>query len=253
MSNNKNITKYQFLLLSVIGLIILMAVITGLWYFISPRLHEFNETLPFFLLSALRIFFVILIIGTVLVLLTSIFEKNFLIANFAVKLFIKIVYPIVIFLGSILGMSKAELGESFIKVNDSLVRALKPKYKAEDVIILLPHCLQDTDCPIRITVDVKNCKNCGKCTIGKILEIANQYNISVFVATGGTLARRIIAEQKPKLIVAVACYRDLVSGIQDAFPIKTFGIINERPFGPCVNTTVSIKEIKSTLKKVIKH
>ncbi len=252
MLKNKQITKYYFLLLSVIGLILLMVVITGLWYFISPRLHEFNEALPFFLLSVLRIFFIILTIGTILVLLTSILEKNFLIANFAVKLFIKIVYPIVLLLGSILGISKSALGESFIKVNDSLVRALKPKYKPEDVIVLLPHCLQDTECTIRITVDVNNCKNCGKCTIGKILEITNNFGVSTFVATGGTLARRIITKQKPKLIVAVACYRDLVSGIQDAFPIKTFGIMNIRPYGPCVNTTVDTSEIESTLKKVIK-
>ncbi len=252
MPKNKKITKYHFLLLSVIGLVLLMAVSTALWYFISPRLHEFNDALPFFLLSTLRIFFVILIIGTVLVLLTSIFEKNFLIANFAVKLFIKIVYPIVVFLGSLLGFSKEALGESYIKVNDSLVRALKPRYNPDDVIILLPHCLQNTDCSIRITVDVNNCKNCGKCTIGKILEIANNFGVEVFVATGGTLARRIITEQKPKLILAVACYRDLVSGIQDAYPINTFGIMNIRPFGPCVNTGVDTDEIETTLKRVIK-
>jgi len=251
--SNKKVTKYWFLILSVISLLLLMAVITGLWYFISPRLHEFNETLPFFLLTSLRVFFLILIIGTILVLLTSIFEKNFLIANFAVKLFIKIVYPIVIFLGSIFGISRAKLAESFIKVNDSLVRALHPKYKSEEVIILLPHCLQNTECSYRITVDINNCRNCGKCTIGKILSIASNYNVSVFVATGGTLARRIIAEQRPKLIIAVACYRDLVSGIKDAFPIKTFGIMNQRPYGPCINTSVDVNEIRSTLDKVIRN
>ena len=251
MENNKTASKGLFLWLSVFSLISLMAVVTALWYFISPRLHEFHYTLPLVFLSGLRIFFLILIIGTILVLLTATFEKNFLIAKFAVKLFIQIVYPISLLFGKTFRIPKSRIGESFIKVNDSLIRALKPKYKHSEVLILLPHCLQNTDCSIRITVEPKNCKRCGKCDIGAILEVAEEYNVDVAVATGGTLARRIVLEKRPKLIIAVACYRDLVSGIQDAFPIKTFGILNIRPQGPCINTKVEVEKIRNSLKKIV--
>jgi len=251
MPDNNQVSKAYFLWFSVLSIILLMILVTGLWYFISPRLHEFNNALPFFLLSSLRIFFFLVIIGTILVLLTSVFEKNFLIANFAVKLFILIVYPIVMLLCLLLRISKEKINESFISVNDSLVKALKPRYKSKNVIILLPHCLQDTSCKLRITVEPNNCQRCGKCTIGKILEIAEEFDVKVFIATGGTIARRIVAQQKPKLIIAVACYRDLVSGVQDAFPIKTYGILNIRPNGPCVDTTVKVEAIEKTLQNVI--
>ncbi|MBC8525403.1 MAG: DUF116 domain-containing protein [Candidatus Cloacimonetes bacterium] len=251
MKNNKTASKGLFLWLSVFSLISLMAVVTALWYFISPRLHEFHYTLPLVFLSGLRIFFLILVIGTILVLFTSVFEKNFLIAKFAVKLFIQIVYPISLLFGKIFRIPKSRIGESFIKVNDSLIRALKPKYKPSEVLILLPHCLQNTSCPIRITVEPKNCKRCGNCDIGAILEVAEEYNVDVAVATGGTLARRIVLEKRPKLIIAVACYRDLVSGIQDAFPIKTFGILNIRPQGPCINTKVEVEKIRNSLKQIV--
>ena len=251
MANNKVIGKGLFLWLSTFSLIGLMVIVTGLWYFISPRLHEYNVALPFVLLSMLRIFFLILVVGTILVFLTSVFEKNFLVANFAVKLFIRFMYPICIFAGRIFRISKAKIGESFVSVNDSLIKALKPKYKSSDVLILLPHCLQDTSCPIRITVTPENCKRCGNCNIGDISKLAEEFNVDIAIATGGTLARRIILEKKPKLIIAVACYRDLVSGIQDVFPIKTFGILNIRPQGPCINTRVDMQRIRQALDKVI--
>lgn len=184
--------------------------------------------------------------------MTSLFEKNFLIANLAVKLFIVIVYPMVMILSSILHFSKEKINESFVSVNDSLIKALTPRCKPSEVIILLPHCLQDTSCKLRITVDPNNCRRCGKCTIGSILSLAEQYKVEVFIATGGTIARRIIQQTRPKLIIAVACYRDLVSGIQDVFPLKTFGILNILPHGPCVDTTVEVGKIEEALRKVVK-
>lgn len=252
MQNSKPISKGYFLWFSIIALLILMTLVTALWYFISPRLHEFNPTFPFLLLSALRVFFLLLIIGTILVLLTSIFETNFLVANLAVKLFIVIVYPLVLLLSKIVRFPKAKIMESFVSVNDSLVKALNARFKSKDVIILLPHCLQNTSCALRITVNPNNCKRCGKCTIGAILSLAEEYNVQVFIATGGTIARRIIRQTRPKLIIAVACYRDLVTGIQDVFPLKTIGILNLRPHGPCVDTSVHVGDIRDALRKFIK-
>ena len=53
------------------------------------------------------------------------------------------------------------------------------------------------------------------------------------------------------MVIAVACERDLVSGIYDAFPLRVFGVFNDRVNGPCVNTDVSIEQIKETLGKLI--
>jgi len=70
--------------------------------------------------------------------------------------------------------------------------------------------------------------------------MSSQYHVQISVATGGTLARKIVVEKKPEIIIGVACERDLTSGIQDSYPIPVFGILNERPFGPCYDTDVNL-------------
>jgi len=243
--------KDLFVTLSTVSLIIMMIITTLLWWFISPRLHEISGFLAGLSLTLLRFFYIVLILGTTLVYLTCYLEKNFLIANFAVATFIKVLFPVSIFLGKIFGFSKDKIRESFVHVNNSFVKALRKRFKPEDVIILLPHCLQNTDCDIRITFDINNCADCGKCKITQLKKISQKYNIHIAIATGGTLARKIIVENKPKLIIAVACQRDLVSGIQEVYPIPTYGILNDRPFGPCFNTSVAIESIDRSLRNLI--
>jgi uncharacterized protein len=72
--------------------------------------------------------------------------------------------------------------------------------------------------------------------------------VGLAVATGGTLARRIIVERRPKIIIAVACERDLSSGIQDSYPMPVFGITNHRPYGPCYDTDVDLERVEEALK-----
>ena len=125
--------------------------------------------------------------------------------------------------------------------------------KPEDILILLPHCLQNTDCPYKITGNIDNCKRCGLCPIDHLLDIRDQYHTKMFVATGGTLARRIVHQVKPKMVIAVACERDLSSGILDIKKIPVVGILNERPNGPCMNTRVSVKDIEETIQFFIQE
>jgi hypothetical protein len=61
------------------------------------------------------------------------------------------------------------------------------------------------------------------------------------------LARRIIVENRPEAIVAVACELDLTSGIQDSYPIPVIGILNDRPNGPCFNTKVDIDKVRDAI------
>ena len=245
--------KELFLILSAISLFLMMVITTLLWWFISPRLHEIHNVLAQLSLTILRIFYLLLVVASVLVFLTSTFERNFLVANFAVHIFIKIMYPVTVFMGSIFGIDRAKIRESFVYVNNSFVKALNKKFKASEILILLPHCLQHTSCGVRITIDIENCKHCGNCNIGDLVELASKYQVQIAIATGGTLARRIVIKNKPKFIIAVACQRDLVSGLQDVFPIPVYGVFNQRPEGPCINTKVSISTIEFALKHIIEE
>ena len=57
-----------------------------------------------------------------------------------------------------------------------------------------------------------------------------------------------MVQARPKLIVAVACERDLSSGIQDTHPLPVFGVINERPNGPCLDTFVNIRRLEAAIR-----
>ncbi|MDA8164057.1 MAG: DUF116 domain-containing protein [Desulfobacteraceae bacterium] len=159
--------------------------------------------------------------------------------------------PLMTLLGRALGISKDRIRSSFIKVNNELVAAKHGRYAPHELLLLMPHCLQRSACPIRLTYDITNCKRCGKCPITGLLDLSEKYGIHLAIATGGTIARRIVVQKRPRLILAVACERDLASGIQDTYPLPVFGILNERPFGPCYNTKVPLDHLEEAVRRFL--
>jgi hypothetical protein len=81
--------------------------------------------------------------------------------------------------------------------------------------------------------------------------MAEQRGSHFAVATGGTLARQIVRQYRPKAIIAIACERDLISGIQDIFPLPVLGLLNERPYGPCFNTQVDMAALQKLYNTLI--
>ena len=51
--------------------------------------------------------------------------------------------------------------------------------------------------------------------------------------------------------MAIACERDLTSGIQEVAEIPVIGIINERPEGPCCNTRVDLNKVEEAIRYFI--
>ena len=145
---------------------------------------------------------------------------------------------------------RSNIANKFLKYNNERVlKNIKDK-KINKVLILLPHCLQKYSCPLKITSSIENCKKCGQCVIRDFLKIKSEFPVEVKVATGGTLARKHIKDTRPDLVMAVACKRDLVSGIHDAYPVNVYGIFNEIPNEPCIDTTVSIQKVREFLKEI---
>lgn len=159
--------------------------------------------------------------------------------------------PILTAVGKLVGFNREEVQHAFVAVNNQFVLAqCRNGRPPRSILLLMPHCLQDKDCTVKITYRVENCKRCGKCRIKDLLELTEKYGVDLAVATGGTVARRIVIEKRPDLIIAVACERDLTSGIQDTAPLPVYGIFNERPFGPCLNTQVSIDRVEAVIREV---
>jgi hypothetical protein len=166
---------------------------------------------------------------------------------------IKLLLPLMIILARVFGISKERVRNSFIKVNNELVLGEGKSYKPHEVLLLLPHCLQSSACSHRLTYDIHNCKRCGQCPVAGLLALSEAYGVHLAIATGGTIARRIVVRTRPKLILAVACERDLSSGIQDTYPLPVFGILNDRPNGPCLDTLVPLDQMEKALRHFLRR
>ena len=166
--------------------------------------------------------------------------------NFLRGIVLKILYPAMMLAGAFLKSKRERFQIFIIKLNNRLVRG--GSYRAGTLLLLLPHCLQTTECEVRITHNIMNCKRCRKCGISDLIKISEDNKLRLFVATGGTIARRIIKEARPEAIIAVACERDLSSGLVDTYPLPVIGILNERPCGPCVDTSVDLSKVSEAIK-----
>lgn len=164
---------------------------------------------------------------------------------------LKVLYPLLMLFGAFLKSKRTQFQAYIIKLNNLLV--MRNSIKLKRILLLLPHCIQNSKCDVRLTFDVYKCRRCGSCKIKDLIEFTENYSISIAIATGGTIARKVVKELRPDAIVAVACERDLSSGIVDTFPIAVIGILNERPFGPCIDTTVSLQKVEDAIKWFINH
>lgn len=162
---------------------------------------------------------------------------------------LRVVFPIIQLIGRLLGLSKQDIRSSFIKVNNDMVLKECGRYRPDQLLLLMPHCIQSSKCKLRLTYDIFNCKRCGKCPVAGLIKMAEHYGVHLAIATGGTLARRIVKQRRPSLIIATACERDLTSGIQDTYPLPVYGVLNQRPHGPCMDTLVALDQIEAALRR----
>lgn len=213
-------------------LIILVASFFFL-YLIYPRLQQINPWLPGIILVSSVVFFALLLIWLILVAVTVITGRNFLLWFIRKSYLINFFFHVSVRLGEKLGISRDRMSNSFIKVNNGLQKFICRMTGSENLLILLPRCL---------SADVKK----------TIQEICKKYHCRAFIATGGDSARRIIKEMRPLAVIGIACERDLVSGIEDTTrKIPVIGIENKRPEGPCKNTSVDVELFERTLSSLL--
>ena len=252
-TEEKNTPPRKRLFVSLMGLtcLIVVAVIFLIWWIPNRGLANIHPNLPHIVGIIMMALSGVAILGTGLLVLTTALGKDIFFTRFMRLVVIKFLLPVIEFVGRLMGVDKDKIRQSFIAMNNSLVISQRQKVKPDRVLVLLPHCIQLFDCEIKVTGDINKCVLCGRCDIKGLVEISRKYNIDISVATGGTLARKVIVEKRPKLVLAVACERDLTSGIKDCYPLPVIGILNERPFGPCFNTIVDVSKIDAALSQVL--
>ena len=136
--------------------------------------------------------------------------------------------------GELFGVARDWTGNAAVRVYDRLAWARERKVSASELLILVPRCL-------------------SRASLDGVLEIAKRYDVAAFVATRGQLARRVIRERRPRAVVAVACERDMVSGLHDvAGRIPVLGLTMQLPNGPCKDASIDIAQMEQFVKKYLR-
>lgn len=243
--------KRLFLALILASLTLAIVTSYGVWVVSLPGLANISSYLPVILGTLLAAVILAAICGIVGILLAILGFRTLGIFQGLAWSAIHLLFPLAIFIGKIFDVDKERIERSFIEVSNHLIKQKQIIVSPAKLLIMTPHCLQQEACPYKITRNVSNCRRCGQCQIGALSDLAEKYGVHLAVVTGGTLARKVIKSIRPHAVLAIACERDLTSGIQDVFPMPVIGVLNKRPFGPCCNTQVDLALVEQAINSFL--
>ncbi len=196
-------------------------------YLILPRMREIHPYLGIATVAFAGVFIMLSSLWLLTLGLSMATGRAILVGRVSRRLVLHFMNPFLLRLAHLCGYSKDRVGHSFIKLNNALAGAVAKK--TDRTIVLLPRCLRK---------DVRQ----------NVLEVAEKYGVSAYTVGGGEQARKVVAEEKPEAVVAVACERDLAAGIRDTSPVIVIvGIPNVRREGPCRNTEVDVEAFEEAL------
>ena len=219
-----------FLTLAGCAVLIMLAALELGWYLAKPRVEQISVPLSHLLeWSALSLIVLFVLLATLETILLLKFRRSLMPYIWAEKLLLSLLSKAV-WLGAKFGISRDRVGNSFIKAHNLMLKSHAGALRADTFLILLPRCLE------------KNARR-------QVVERANGRAVQIVTAAGGEEARKAIRQYKPSLILAIACERDLISGIRDvAEKIPVLAVPNKRPEGPCKNTQVYLEDLDEALK-----
>ena len=117
-----------------------------------------------------------------------------------------------------------------IDVYNTLAERRRRRVGKGELLVLIPRCL-------------------SKQALDGVLSIAGRYEVPVFVATRGQLARRVIRERRPRAVVAVACERDMMTGLRDvAGKLPVLGLTMQLPNGPCRDAVLDLPQMEEWVR-----
>ena len=143
------------------------------------------------------------------------------------------------------------IDKQVVSLNNLIVKLKKKKCPPEGLLILFPHCLQNTKCKQNIKNDLSECKRCGKCKVKNLIELSEKYGVSIAVASGGRLALERVKAKEVRGVVAIACEKELRIGIMASIPKDVIAVPNARPNGYCKDTDVYLDEVEKAVERFV--
>ena len=202
-------------------------------FLLAPRLAQLAPWLPRALYAALGVVVALALGWLALIGLSYLTGRALLPERLAERgPFLKSMY-LAARAGELCGVQRDWTGHASVVVFDRLAWARARKVAPNELLILIPRCLSRT-------------------ALDGVLDIAKRYNVAAFVATRGQLARRAIRERRPRAVVAVACERDMVSGLHDvAGKIPVLGLTMTLPNGPCKDAALDLAKMEEFVRKFV--
>ena len=218
-----------FFILATVMILIFGLILSAGLYLIKPRIDQFNPVA----MDLIEWFVIVAVISFLVLTLTAgislfKFRRSFFPYKWLAK-FVLGLLPKAVWLGSKIGISRDRVGNSFIKLNNLITKSCADKLDADRLLVLLPRCLK-------------------KEARSHIMDKLQGKAFKVLTVSGGEEAREAIKQCRPTLILALACERDLMSGLKDvAEKVPVLAVPNKRPEGPCKNTDIRMAELEDAL------
>ena len=223
----------RYFLFTAIGFAIVHVVAALAVFLLAPRLAVLVPWLPLALYVAIAGSAALAVVWLALLAVSYLVDRPILPERLAERGLMLPTMHLAWRVGKLFGVERDWTGHATVRVYDRLAAARYRKVSANELLILIPRCL-------------------SRAALDGVLDIARRYNVAAFVATRGQLARRVIRERRPRAVVAVACERDMVSGLRDvAGRVPVLGLTMTLPNGPCKDAGLDLIKMEEFVRKYL--
>ena len=224
-------TKYW--LFTAVGLLLVALVAAGAIYLLAPRLALVHPLIPPALYAADAAFGALSMLWLGLIGVSYATHRALLPGKLAEQGLLLKTLRLASRVGELFGVKRDWTDNAAVVVYNRLAWARDYSVRANELLILIPRCL-------------------SRAALDGVMDIAKRYDVAAFVATRGQLARRVIRERRPRAVVAVACERDMVSGLHDvAGRLPVLGLTMQLPNGPCKDASLDLVVMEEFVKKYL--
>lgn len=115
--------------------------------------------------------------------------------------------------------------------------------------VFIPHCLRNIkECRATCGDEGYDCRMCGKCKIGTLVNACRKKDIKCYIVGGGSQLINIVKKYQPSALVGIACFTEIKMGIDKMLEIgiPCQAVMLSRC--GCVNTDVDVKEALEKIK-----
>jgi hypothetical protein len=224
----------RFFLFTAIGLMGIALVGAVAIYLLSPRLAQLARWLPQALYVGVAVLAAAALVWLALIGVSYATNRALLPGRFAERGLLLKTLRLASRVGEVFGVQRDWTDNAAIAVYNRLAWAREWRVRANEMLILIPRCL-------------------SRSALEGVMEIAKRHDVATFVATRGAYARQAIRERRPKAVVAVACERDMVSGLRDvAGRLPVLGLTMQLPNGPCKDASLDLAQMEAFVRKYLR-